>query len=122
MSRHDLTDREFNAIRYLLPSQKTKRRGRPWSSHRTVINGVLWILRTGSPWRDLPAEFGPWKTVYNRFRRWVIEDLWDHIFRHLLHRLDALGNIDRTMWCVDGTMVRAHRCASGMIPQSDEND
>lgn len=122
MSRHDLTDREFNAIRYLLPSQNTKRRGRPWSSHRTVINGVLWILRTGSPWRDLPAEFGPWKTVYNRFRRWVIEDLWDHIFRHLLHRLDALGNIDRTMWCVDGTMVRAHRCASGMIPQSDEND
>ena len=63
MSRHDLTDREFNAIRYLLPAQKTKRRGRPWSDHRTVINGILWILHTGSPWRDLPEEFGPWYVI-----------------------------------------------------------
>jgi transposase len=122
MSRHDLTDREFNAIRHLLPGQNANRRGRPWSNHRTVINGILWILHTGSPWRDLPAEFGKWKTVYGRFRRWINEDIWDRIFSHLLHRLDSLGKIERSLWCVDGTVIRAHRCASGMIPQSEEND
>ncbi|MCC9656729.1 IS5 family transposase [Rhodopirellula sp. JC737] len=98
------------------------RRGRPWSDHRKLVNGIIWILQTGSPWRDLPAEFGNWKTVYNRFRRWVISGLWDQLFRRLLRVMDELGNIDRTVWCVDGSVVRAHRAASGMAPQSDEND
>lgn len=122
MLRHVLTDEEWNAIRRFLPAQNSPRRGRPWADHRTVISGILWVLHTGSPWRDLPTEFGKWKTVYNRFRRWIIEDLWDRIFSHLLHRLDSLGKVDRSLWCVDGSVVRAHRCASGMIPQSDEND
>ena len=122
MSRHDLTDREFSAIRQFLPAERPNRRGRPWANHRTTINGVLWILHTGSPWRDLPAEFGKWQTVYNRFRRWINEGIWGQIFSHLLRRLDALGKIERSLWCVDGTVVRAHRCASGMIPQSEEND
>ena len=122
MSRHDLTDREFNAIRNLLPAQKKPRRGRPWSDHRTIINGILWILQTGSPWRDLPGEFGKWQTVYNRFRRWIKENLWDRIFSQLLHRVDSLGHIDRTLWCVDGSVIRAHRSASGKLLQSEEND
>ena len=63
MSRHDLTDVEFNAIRVYLPSQSVGSLGRPWKDHRTVINGILWILATGSPWRDLPCEFGKWQTV-----------------------------------------------------------
>ena len=122
MSRHDLTDREFNAIRYFLPAQRPKRPGRPWTNHRVVINGILWILKTGSPWRDLPNEFGKWQTVYARFRRWTNDDLWRRIYRSLLTRVDALDKLDRTLWCVDGSVVRAHRCASGMIEQSEEND
>lgn len=122
MSRHDLTDCEYNAIRHFLPSRTGTRRGRPWADHRQVLNGILWILHTGSPWRDLPAEFGKWQTVYNRFRRWVHEGLWDRIFGHLLRRIDALGHIDRSLWCVDGSVVRAHRAASGALPHSDEND
>ena len=122
MSRHDLTDDAWNAIRYLMPSRAESRRGRPWSDHRQLINGVLWILQTGSPWRDLPEEFGRWKTVYNRFRRWVKEGLWDKLFRKLIRRMDQLGNIDRTVWCVDGTVIRAHRSASGMAKQSEDND
>ncbi len=122
MPRHDLTEREFNAIRYLLPTQKTKRRGRPWMDHRTAINGIMWILKTGAPWRDLPAEYGKWQTVYARFRRWTNDGLWLRIYRTLLRRADALAKIDRRVWCVDGSAVRAHRCASGMLPQSDEND
>jgi transposase len=73
MSRHDLTDREYEAIRPFLRAAKKGSRGRPWTDHRTIINGILWVLHTGSPWRDLPAEFGKWQAVYNRFRRWIDE-------------------------------------------------
>ena len=122
MSRHDLTDEEWNAIRHFLPKRQPHRPGRPRADHRQVINGILWILQTGAPWRDLPLEFGRWQTVYNRFRRWIDEDLWDRIYSHLIRRLDALGQVDRSLWCVDGSSIRAHRSASGMIPQSAEND
>ena len=119
MSRHDLTDEEWTAIRHSLPSRS---RGRPWADHRRVINGILWVLHTGSPWRDLPAEFGCWQTVYNRFRRWINENVWDRMYERLIKRADALDQIDRSVWCADGSVVRAHRAASGMLPQSDEND
>lgn len=122
MSRHDLTNREFDAIRSFLPAQNKSSVGRPWKDHRTVINGILWILVTGSPWRDLPGEFGKWQTVYGRFRRWRNEGLWDRIFSRLLHRVDKLKGIDRSLWCVDGSVIRAHRSASGQCRQSREND
>ncbi len=69
MLRHRLTDRESNAIRHLLPKQRKNQPGRPWAEHRSIIDGVLWILKTASPWRDLPEELGKWQTVYARFRR-----------------------------------------------------
>ncbi|WP_168564979.1 IS5 family transposase [Crateriforma spongiae] len=122
MPRHRLTDREFNAIRYLLPRQRTGKKGRPWVDHGSVIDGIFWILKTGSPWRDLPEVFGKWQTVYARFRRWNLEGLWDRVYNAMLKRLDKLDKIDRTLWCVDGSVIRAHRCAAGMIPQSEEND
>jgi transposase len=86
MSRPDLTNTEWNAIRHFLPARKTGRPGRPWAKHRRVINGILWILKTGSPWRDLPEEFGKWQTVYNRFGRSIIEGVWDRIYCRLLQR------------------------------------
>lgn len=122
MSRHDLTDQEFNAIRSFLPAQKKRTAGRPWKNHRTMINGIFWILATGSPWRDLPEEFGKWQTVYGRFRRWRNEGLWERIFAKLLHRIEQAEGIDRSLWCADGTVIRAHRCASGESRQSSEND
>lgn len=113
MSRHDLTDIEWNAIRVFLPPERPKKAGRPWSPHRRVINGILWVIVVGSPWPDLPEEFGNWKTVYNRFRRWRQEGLWDRMMKCLLHRLDREGLIDRDLWCVDGSLIRAHRAAAG---------
>lgn len=122
MSRHDLTDDEWNAIRKFLPPERTGNAGRPWNCHRNVINGILWILKTGSAWRDLPEEFGPYQTVYNRFRRWIDEDVWDRIYMCLLLKADKDQQIDRTLWCTDGSTIRAHRSASGMLPQTEEND
>ena len=115
MSRHNLTDLEWNTIRTFLPAERTGKAGRPWKPHRQVINGILFVLRTGIPWEDLPAEFGKHKTVYNRFCRWVKSGLWQRIFEALIDRLHNEGEIDFELWCVDGTVIRAHRVASGAV-------
>lgn len=124
MSRHNLTDLEWNTIRRFLPAERSGKAGRPWKSHRLVINGILFVLRAGIPWEDLPAEFGSYKTVYNRFRRWVKSGLWQRLFNALIDRLRKEGGIDLELWCVDGTVIRAHRVASGARKEgatSEEN-
>jgi hypothetical protein len=74
----DLTTREWERILPSLP-QSQGQRGRPFEDHRRVINGVLWKLRTGAPWRDLPARYGCWHTCHERYRRWRRQGLWDRI-------------------------------------------
>lgn len=115
MSRHNLTETEWNAIRKLLPAERSGKPGRPWNPHRQVINGILFVLSTGVGWSDLPTEFGKPKTVANRFRRWVREGLWLRIVSELIDRLVAQGEIDFDLWCVDGTVIRAHRSAAGAL-------
>ena len=81
MARHGLSDESWSRICELMP--EGGKPGKPWKDHRTVVDGILWIAATGSPWRDLPEEFGNWKTVYERFRRWCREGFWDQILEHL---------------------------------------
>jgi len=70
MHRHELSDAQYTRLEPLLPEPRHHgQAGRPWLSHHTVINGILWILRTGAPWRDLPERYGRWNTVYSRFNR-----------------------------------------------------
>jgi len=111
IGRHELTEEEWRAIEPLLPNER--RRGRPWKNHRKVINGILWILATGAPWRDLPGRYGAWQTVYDRFAKWRRSGLFHSIFRVLQERLDADGLIDWDLWCIDGASVRASRAAAG---------
>lgn len=113
MERHELTEQEWNQMKEMLPEEQPTRRGRPYKPHRLILNGILWILKAGAPWRDLPERFGPWKTVYNRFRRWQQDRTWDRLMSELLDRLDEHGQIDRELWCIDGSVIRAHHCASG---------
>jgi len=113
MSRHNLTDFEWQTIRVFLPAERSGKAGRPWKPHRQVINGIIFVLRTGIAWEDLPSEFGKPKTVYNRFRRWVKSGLWRRVFEKLIARLLRDGEIDFEIWCVDGTVVRAHKAAAG---------
>jgi transposase len=88
-------------------------RGGRWADHRTALNGVLWRLRTGAPWRDLPGRYGPWQTVYHRFNALRKSGLLDRLVERLQVRLDAAGLIDTGPWCTDGTNVRAGRAAAG---------
>ena len=83
MSRHDISDEKWAVIGPMLEKKKTETRGRKRKDDRLMFNGILWILKTGAPWRDLPAEFGPWNTVHKRFLEWARLEVWDDILRML---------------------------------------
>jgi transposase len=112
MYRGDLTNDEWQRLEPVLPPQKPKT-GRPASDHRRIINGMLWIARTGAPWRDLPERYGPVGTVSSRFYRWQQAGIWDRILAALQQHADATGKLDWDKHFVDGSTVRAHQHAAG---------
>lgn len=111
MPRHQLTDEQWEFIADLLPeSAKT---GRPPTDRRMTLNAIFWVLRTGSAWRDVPTEYGRGKTVWQWFDRWNDDGTLDSILDRLRKYFIDAGEIDDQLWCVDGTIVRAARCATG---------
>jgi len=112
MRRGELSDEQWERLEPLLPAQKP-RTGRPNVGHRQIINGILWVLRTGAPWRDLPERYGPWSTVASRFYRWREAGIWDRIWSQLQSEADEQDQIDWEIHLLDGTVVRAHQHAAG---------
>ncbi|MDQ3765620.1 MAG: IS5 family transposase [Actinomycetota bacterium] len=111
LDRHDLTDGEWAQLEPLLPDRTPCRGGR-WVDHQMVINGVLWRTRTGSPWRDLPEDYGNWKTTYNRHRRWSADGMWERVLDELRRDADRNQGPQWTV-AVDSGVVRAHQHAAG---------
>lgn len=111
MARLLLTDDEWELIADVFPEPAAT--GRPRRDTRTVLDGILWVLRTGSPWRDLPEEFGAWKTAWRMFDTWTADGTLAEILHRLQAAFVAAGAIDNQLWCIDGTTVRAARCAGG---------
>src|SRR5262247_1957770 len=105
MSRYDLTDFEWRLIEPLLPN---KPRGVARVDDRRVLNGIFWILRSGSPWRDLPERYGPYTTAYNRFNRWRKAGIWDKLMDAVIKAHD--GKVQM----IDSSIVRVHQHASGV--------
>lgn len=87
--------------------------GRPFQDHRRVVEGIIWRFRTGAPWRDLPAEFGPWQTAWKRHRRYCGDGTWDKIHAELLREADSMGIIDWAV-SVDSTVNRAHQHSTNL--------
>ncbi len=112
MKQRDLTDAQWARLKPLLPPQKPKT-GRINLPHRRIINGILWILRTGAPWDDLPRRYGPRGTVSSRYYRWRQLGIWDRVFAELQAQADADGLLDWTIHFVDSTVIRAHQHAAG---------
>ena len=112
MRDRELTDEQWAALEPHLPPQRSAT-GRPAKDHRTVVEAILWRLRTGAPWRDLPERYGPWQTVYSRFRRWQRAGVWARVLAALQAEADARGELDWSLHFVDGTTVRAHPHAAG---------
>jgi transposase len=114
MRRYELSDQQWARIAPLLPHATPHGKpGRPGHDQRPIVNGILWILPTGAPWRDLPERYGPWKTVFHRFNAWRQDGTWVRIVTSLLDELDDKGLIDHDLWCIDGSVIRASRAAAG---------
>jgi transposase len=104
--RYELTDHEWTAIKPMLPN---KPRGVPRVNDRRVLNGIFWVLRSGAPWRDLPDDFGPYTTCYNRFVRWRRAGVWGRI-------VDALATAhDASVQMIDTSIVRVHQHGACII-------
>ena len=106
MIRRELTNAQWGRIENLVPGKEGDR-GRHGEDNRLFVDAVLWILRTGAPWRDLPAEFGNWNSVFQRFNRWSHNSVWERIFKTLADDPD----FEHIM--IDATIVRAHQHAAG---------
>jgi transposase len=123
MRRYELTDEQWALIADLF--QRRAKTGRPPKDPRTMLNGIVWILNTGAPWRDLPEErFGPWETVYTWFAKWRDSGLFDRVLARLHMKLDAEGRLDFSLWCIDGSVSRATRAAAGAasVPRGEPKD
>ena len=107
MSRGDLTESEWRVLKDLLPPERG-RKNRPASDNRPIVNGILWRIRTGAPWRDVPEKYGKWITVYQRFRRWSEAGLWEAVASALTQAM-----ADNSRHSIDSTTVRGHISAAG---------
>ena len=106
MTRSFLTNEMWEKLAPLLPPERGGT-GRPQHSHRPWLEAILWKHRTGAPWRDLPGEFGSWKSIYCRFNRWSKVGVWQSL-------LEALrGEADTEWLMIDASVIRAHQHASG---------
>ena len=103
----DLTDEQWERIKPQLPPEHTGKRGRPRNNNRIMLNGMLWMVRCGSQWRELPERYGPWQSVYARFAKWRDDDLWERIFAELNKDSD-MENLS-----IDSTCVKVHQSSNG---------
>ena len=103
MGRYELTEFEWKTIQPLLPN---KPRGVPRVDDRRVLNGIFWVLRSGSPWADVPERYGPPTTIYNRFNRWRKAGVWDKLMDAIIEAHD--GKVQM----IDSSSVRVHQQAA----------
>jgi transposase len=104
--RHEISDSEWERIKSQLPPENHGE-GRPSKPNRVMLNGMLWISKTGAPWRDLPERFGPWQTVYARFKKWGEDGTFQRLFETLTQDAD-MQDVS-----IDSTSCKAHQHASG---------
>ncbi|WP_435866474.1 IS5 family transposase [Streptosporangium sandarakinum] len=109
--RHELTDDAWVRIEPLLPADPG--RGGRRRDHRQALNGIVWKIRTGADWRDIPERYGPRQTIYQRFRRWSADGTFTRLLEHIQVHDNAVGQVDRAAVCVDSTIVRTHQHAAG---------
>lgn len=108
---YQLSDEQWEKIKDFFPANG--QRGGQWKDHRLMVDAILWALSDGGRWRNIPERFGPWQTVYDRFRKWSRSGLWDRILRHLLARKMHRQEIDWELFAIDGSVIRAHQSAAG---------
>lgn len=109
---NEISDELWELIEPVMPAD-LPRPGRPWNDHRLTLEGIIWRFRTGSPWRDLPAEFGAWNSVWERHRRWSTDGTYEAMFAAVRGHLPADDEELAPLLSIDSTVVRAHQHAAG---------
>jgi putative transposase len=105
VKRYELSDSQWERVEGLLPG-KIGDPGRSGRDNRQFVDGVLWVLRSGARWHDLPERYGKWKTVHTRFSRWAKTGVWERVFAALIR------DRDNQYLMLDTTLVRAHQQAA----------
>src|SRR5205823_6445988 len=116
----DRTDEQWEVVETILPEDPVRDdgRGRPWSDRRKVLNGVLWILRTGAPWQDLPPRYGPYQTAHRRFQQWRASGVLDGILWGLCEDLRARGQCGLEETFIDASFIGAKRGATALVQRA----
>lgn len=116
----ELTDEQWSLIEPLLPElpKRDDGKGRPWRDDREIMNGILWILRSGARWKDLPEKFPPYQTCHRRFQAWVKEGSLRKVLEALAQDLETRGEIDLSECFIDGTFVVAKKGATELVKLS----
>src|SRR5829696_2869161 len=107
----NLADEQWEVLEPLIPepSRRADGRGRPWRDSREVLNGILWVLRTGAPWKDLPGRYPSYQTCHRRFQRWVNNGTLRRVLKALARDLQARGGLDLSETFIDGTFASAKK-------------
>ena len=110
----DLTDAQWEILGPLIPEppKRPDGKGRPWKDKRAVLNGILWILRTGAPWQDLPERYPPYQTCHRRFQIWVRNGVMEQVLKVLAEDLRIRGELDLSECFIDGTFIVAKKGGS----------
>ena len=118
----DLKDEQWSVVEPLLPKRKRRKdgKGRPPTDQRSLLNGMLWILRTGAQWRDLPDRYPPYQTVHRWFQRWVDDDLLEEILHVIAEDLIDRGKLDLSETYLDGSFAAAKKGALKLVKRSGE--
>jgi transposase len=116
----DLTDEQWVVLEPLIGKmpRRPDGRGRPWRDSREVLNGILWILRTGAQWADLPERYPPYQTCHRRYQRWVREGRFERILEALARDLKERGKLDLSECFIDGTFIVAKKGAAAWVRPS----
>lgn len=112
INRH-LTDSQWAVLNPLIPEPSPRKdgRGRPWKDRRAVLDGILWVLRTGAPWADLPERYPPYQTCHRRFQQWVRSGILNGVFEALAADLQGRGRLDVREAFIDGSFASAKKGA-----------
>jgi len=110
-----LNDQQWHKIKPLLPKARRGGRGRPRADERQVLEGILWVLRSGARWRDLPREYPSASTCWRRLGQWEERDVWLRIWRALLGQLDAQGKLNWSEVFLDGSFAPAKKGGSAWV-------
>jgi len=112
----ELTDEQWTIVEPLLPKpvKRADGKGRPRVDNRAILNGILWVMRTGAPWHDMPNRYPPYQTCHRRFQEWVKAGTFEAVLRKLVEDVKERGDLDLTECFIDGTFVMAKKGAQGL--------